>query len=455
MSATEELANQLVLRNFTQLGGSLAPLTQDLSRGLIPVALLGGLSFSLASALFLWLSYRMLRSNFRSRHVNQFVVLIWNLLLADIQQSMAFLLNAKWLMENRIQIGTTACWAQGWFISTGDLASGVWSFAIGVHTFAVVIFDYRLSNAKFMVTVFLLWAFVYAMALVGVAMHPQDIYVRAAAWCWVNVKYGGLRLWLHYFWIFLFEFGTIAIYTVLIFALRWRIQSNFYQGYRRTRHAQDAAKLMVAYPLIYVVCTLPLATLRMYQQANDMRVSEKWFCFAGAMITSNGWLDVILYCCTRRIVLFSDTPGDMDNGIETFQTPWMRGDVFGTQTTCEHMPTPFPSGRVSLEEPMVVLPDKPYKRQDSSEAMEIFGGKAGIAAQQTVTISSTPMTAEQRRIAESGYQGNKRRSQLWPCESVDDGSQSRDETTRPGTPSSSVAEYEIESLQFDTKPAGF
>ena len=97
--------------------------------------------------------------------------------------------------------------------------------------------------------------------------------------------------------------------------------------------AQEAAKLMVAYPLIYVVCTLPLATLRMYQEARSRTVSAKWFCLAGAMITSNGWLDVILYVLTRRITLFSDDPPD-DNGIETFRAPWMTGDVFGTETRC-------------------------------------------------------------------------------------------------------------------------
>ena len=338
-------------------------------------------------------------------------------------------------------------------MSTGDLASGVWSFAIGVHTFAVVIFDYRLSNAKFIMTVLLLWTFVYVMALAGIAMHPRDFYVRAVAWCWVNTKYGGIRLWLHYFWIFLFEFGTVLIYTALILALRWRIQSNFYQGYRRTRHAQDAAKLMVAYPFIYVVCTLPLATLRMYQEANNTRVSEKWFCFAGAMITSNGWLDVLLYCLTRRITLFSDQAPDLDNGIETFRTPWMRGDVFGTETRCEAMPTSTsPSGRVSLEEPMVVLPDKPYKREDSTHDLDNLG-QVTISTHQTIEISSVPMTPAQLRIAESGYQGNnKRRSELWP--ESDDGHKSKDGHTRPGTPTSSV-EYEIENLEFNTKPAGF
>jgi hypothetical protein len=326
----------------------------------------------------------------------------------------------------------------------------VWSFAIGLHTFAVVIFDYRLSNLAFISTIFMLWTFVYVMALAGIALHPSDFYVRAVAWCWVNVKYGPLRLWLHYFWIFLFEFGTVVIYTALILCLRWRIQSNFYQGYRRTKHAQDAAKLMVAYPIIYVLCTLPLATLRMYQEANDVRVSETWFCFAGAMITSNGWLDVLLYCLTRRITLFSDEPPNADNGIETFRTPWMR-DVFGTETTCEHIPnSPNQSSRVSLEEPMVVMDSKPYKREDSSDAL----GQVTISTQQTVHVSSVPMTPAQRAIAESGYQkGGKRRSEIWPLES-DDGMCKSKDVTRPTTPTSSV-EYEIESLEFKTKPSGF
>ena len=105
---------QFIQRNFTQLGGTLAPLTEELSKGLIPVAFFGILSFSAASVLFLLLTYRIIRWNVRARHINQFVVLIWNLLLADIQQSMAFLLNAKWLVENKIHVESSACWAQGW-----------------------------------------------------------------------------------------------------------------------------------------------------------------------------------------------------------------------------------------------------------------------------------------------------------------------------------------------------
>jgi hypothetical protein len=180
--------------NLTHSSGTLSPLTPELNHGLIPVTLFGILSFCAALTLFLLLSYRIIKWNRKSKHVNQFIVLIWNLLLADIQQSMAFLLNIKWLVEDQIHVGTTTCWAQGWFVSTGDLASGIWSFAIGLHTFAAVIFGYRLSNTKFTLVVVFIWAFVYTMAVTGIAMHSSDFYVRAVAWviflfeCFLNVR---------------------------------------------------------------------------------------------------------------------------------------------------------------------------------------------------------------------------------------------------------------------------
>lgn len=93
--------------------GSLHPLTPTLQIGLIPVALFGFLSAASSSGLLFLLTWRIWSWNRKSRHVNQFVLLIYNLILADIQQSMAFLLNAKWLATNSISVGTSTCWAQG------------------------------------------------------------------------------------------------------------------------------------------------------------------------------------------------------------------------------------------------------------------------------------------------------------------------------------------------------
>jgi hypothetical protein len=225
------------------------------------------------------------------------------------------------------------------FVSTGDMASGVFCFFIGVHTFASVIFDFRLSNLRFGLMIVALWAFVYVLAIAGVAIHPQDYFVRAVSWCWVNSKYSKLRLWLHYFWIFTFEFGTVLIYVAMFAALQYRIRTSYYKSPEQVKQARSAMKLMVVYPIIYVICTLPLATLRMVSMTSGLqhRVAYGWFCFAGAMITSNGWLDVFLYSMTRRILLFSDEPPPDTYGIETFQFPFGGGGPkrFGTKTTCE------------------------------------------------------------------------------------------------------------------------
>jgi hypothetical protein len=351
------------------------------------------------------------------------------------------------------------------FVSTGDMGSGIWAFAIGLHTFSSVIFGYRLSNASFVTIIILIWVFVYGTALAGVAIHP-NLFVRAVAWCWVNAKYTKVRLWLHYFWIFSFEFGTVIVYGAMILAVRIRLQTNFYRNKEQARHAKDAAKLMVAYPVIYVLCTLPLATLRMYSIRNPTaRVTPGWFCFAGAMITSNGWMDVLLYTLTRRIMLFSDEPPNCDNGIESFGTPWSNKTTFGTQTICEYVPDTMQSGKGfrSGATELVYIEDKPYRQKGTNDLV----GFVSITKNTTVEVKSEPMLDSDRRAAKKIRQGSatvpgleirspfeepssaSSTRQLW----TGDNSSHYEDLDGILTPHSET--YDIESLEFRTKPAGF
>lgn len=113
---------------------------------------------------------------------NQFLLLVYNLVIADMQQSLAFVLNIHSLREDAIDVGHPTCWAQGWFISTGDLASSLFVLAIAVHTFLAVIKDYKLSQRNLWITIALIWTFNYTMTLAGILHHPTDYYVRAGAW---------------------------------------------------------------------------------------------------------------------------------------------------------------------------------------------------------------------------------------------------------------------------------
>lgn len=117
---------------------------------------------------------------------------------------------------------------------------------------------------------------------------------------------------------------------------------------------------MVVYPAVYVICTLPLASARMAAMTGEPPSLAR-LCLAGAMITSNGWLDVLLYTCTRRIMIFSDEPPSDQNGMDTFAPFWHpKPTRFGGETTIEALNSrrnrrnasrsAIPSGRGSLDD---------------------------------------------------------------------------------------------------------
>jgi hypothetical protein len=310
---------------------TLDSLPNVLTQGLTAVATLGFLSFSLSAMLLFRLAYKFVRGTSKTRR-NQFLILIFNLILADFQQSIAFMLNVEWLHKDAIQVGTTTCWAQGWFVSTGDLSSGLFTLAIALHSYADIVHDFRLSHRMFMSVIASLWVFNYLLAIASVALHPADVYVRAGAWCWINNKYPTERLWLHYAWVIVAEFGTLVIYAATFIVIRKRVASSFYDCETK-RRAESAARLVVAYPIIYVICTLPLVVARLMSMT-DRKGTYAQLCIAGAMITSNGWLDVLLYSVTRSSLLFgSDAEAGQVRAFDTFRV--RPDDGFGTVTTIE------------------------------------------------------------------------------------------------------------------------
>jgi hypothetical protein len=135
-------------------------------------------------------------------------------------------------------------------------------------------------------------------------------------------------------WIFIFEFGNVFVYALIYTILLHRIRSGYYTA-AEAKRVKAISNLMVAYPVVYVICTLPLASARMAAMGGHPPSLAR-LCLAGAMITSNGWLDVLLYTLTRRIMVFSDEPPPDDNGIDTFATFWTESQTrFGSACTIE------------------------------------------------------------------------------------------------------------------------
>ncbi|KAK7450236.1 integral membrane protein [Colletotrichum acutatum] len=283
----------------------------------------------------------------RSRVPNQFLILLLNVLFADAIQACAFFLDVVWLVEDKITDDSAACWAQGWFISTGDLASTAFVAFIAVHTYLTLVRGLKISCKAFYSTIFLLWFFVLFMSVLGVIITNNGagkggFYVRDITWCWINSEYEAMRMYLHYAWMLtLIITGTVSY--VLVFVHVHRADKAFRSARKAAAATEEASCdgvlgpttlpnvmsqhnqktevhkriLFLFYPIVFLLCTAPLALGRILS-SGGIKLSAEYLIFAGCMITSNGWIDVLIFSSTRSGILF-DAPVDEQNvGLDTF-----------------------------------------------------------------------------------------------------------------------------------------
>ncbi|KAH8703972.1 G protein-coupled glucose receptor regulating Gpa2-domain-containing protein [Talaromyces proteolyticus] len=278
------------------------------------VGLIACMSAIATSGLLSFLTYRMIYWNRyykRPLAENQYVVLIYNLLLADVQQAVGFLICLVWVSAGKSQYHRTACYLQGWLIQTADAGSGLFVLAIAIHTAAVVIRGRQLPNRIFCGVIIALWCFILVLGFIPVGLYGKNVFlVTEAGWCWLSPEYEHERLWGHYFWIFLAEFGTIILYTIMFIYLRRRMKKNsaaLHNQQESLRRLNRVVTYMVIYPLAYVMLSLPLAAGRMSVTRNIVP-SKTYFAVSGAFMALSGLVDVTVYTITRRhLLLVSDS----------------------------------------------------------------------------------------------------------------------------------------------------
>jgi hypothetical protein len=297
-----EARSTLLKRTYFEYPDSLESLTPVFRTGLIPLAVFAMMSLLSVTALLIFITHRLIswRRHYRQYvGYNQYVILIYNLLLADLQQSIAFSISFHWLNTGSILAPTVPCFMQAWFLNIGDVASGFFVLAIAINTWLGVVKGYKLPYLWFVVSILLIWLFALGLTIIGPAIYGDRFFTRAGSWCWIASRFQNERLWLHYFWIFVVEFGTIAIYGHVFIHLRGRIQSIINND---TSKLSRATKFMVLYPFVYIVLTLPIAVGRMVAMTGH-RMPDVFFVVAGSLLTSCGWIDALLYALTRRILV--------------------------------------------------------------------------------------------------------------------------------------------------------
>lgn len=254
---------------------SLIPMDPGTRRGLFAVGFMAALSVISTSLLLFWITHRLIFwKKYYHSYVgyNQNVILIYQLILADLQQSIGFVLSFHWISQNKIVGPSGVCFTQGWFIEIGDIASGFFVLSIAFHTYISVVYGRRIPYRWFIAWIISVWAVSLLLTALGPLTLGRYAFVRAGSWvrryrvlcasqanscilqCWIPANHETSRLTLHYIWIFIDEFGTIITYALVFWHLRKQITSVV-----QSNVVANATRCMVLYPLAYVLLTLPLA----------------------------------------------------------------------------------------------------------------------------------------------------------------------------------------------------
>lgn len=133
-------------------------------------------------------------STFRQRcleKVNPFPIMVYNLLLADMMEALAFALSLTWLEHDGIHAPSATCWAQGWLGSISNLASSSFLLAISTTSFLTIVLGYRLPRWGLHAYVGLIWTFVFVINAAGVLFAEggdsrtdsgESYFMRANVW---------------------------------------------------------------------------------------------------------------------------------------------------------------------------------------------------------------------------------------------------------------------------------
>ncbi|RDL40858.1 uncharacterized protein BP5553_00837 [Venustampulla echinocandica] len=294
---------------------SVSPIPDDMRQGMIALSVISLVSCLSTFGLLVFLTYRLWTSRKgydAPMYKNQYIILIYSLVLSDFQLGLGFFLEVAWIKNNAIISPSSTCWAQGWLVNIGDLGSGFFVLAIGVHTFMSVVLGKRLDLRTVVWASVALWLFAFLLTTIPPVLHPSDMFTASGNWCSIAGKYDKTRLFCHYIWVLIAEGLVLLAYLTTFVVVRKRL--SVVKSHMNTHNSVKAQKVsnatmyMVLYPLIYVVTTLPLAAFRLASLAGNP-MPRQYLMAGGCVMASGGALNCLLYTLTRRIFLIgkSDT----------------------------------------------------------------------------------------------------------------------------------------------------
>ncbi|CAN8103193.1 unnamed protein product [Discula destructiva] len=267
-----------------------------------------------------------------SKASNPLLILIHNLILADILLSACFLESIAWLREDSILVGSAYCHAQGWLISVGCMASALFLASMALHTYLATIHGYQPRGGLVMVNVAVGWILALSMTALPQLISRQnkvDLWGRTSLWCWISREHYLLRLPI-YIPGFACLIAAVILHTLTFWGLHKEQRSSRFMppslqrldrnNSRSSSQRAHQSRLrpsghhpaFLVYPFIFTLCAMPLSVGTVFGISES---STTYMGIAGPLVALTGLLDTVLWGIT---MLCSDDQTIIQTGLDRF-----------------------------------------------------------------------------------------------------------------------------------------
>lgn len=165
--------------------GVIEPLPPPQRKVLIVISSIASVSLLVTFSLLCFLTYRFIfwrRHHERYIGYNQYIVLVYNLALADAQQCLGFIISLRWIATNSLHASDSFCFLQGIWLQIGDPMSGMFVLAIATYTSLHILLNYKIGHRVFVATVISLWVFGVLMVIIPISAVGRYVWLPAVAW---------------------------------------------------------------------------------------------------------------------------------------------------------------------------------------------------------------------------------------------------------------------------------
>ncbi|KAL5498654.1 hypothetical protein ACEPAH_2009 [Sanghuangporus vaninii] len=308
-------------------------------------------------------------------HRTNIIPYLVSLLIANVLQAIATILNARWVKEGIVYNGSF-CSFQGGLKNAANVGTALWSFVIAVHVFNLLFLRWKTTRAGMVATLIGGWSAVGLIVTLGpLSIESPDrgpYFGVSGYWCWITDNYPVEQTYMEYFFEFLSAGLGFILYALILlrvrgnltkvngrWRLRWIQRSQAWQ-LSFSRDMLDTAMLRVA---TFMVCLIiiPVALARLSSFANH-RVPIWATITTDVIFNLTGLVNSILFISTRRIL--PDTAE-----LPTFTTPRSKTT---SDTEATYGVTPFALGPSSSPSP-----ERSHPRVSQESEVERKSSEAG------------------------------------------------------------------------------